>query len=291
MQILRKPFKIEIDPFIFPVSLITFYYGCLTEYFTIFISMTIHEMAHIAAALSKARKLRSVKVLSIGLNAVIEVNPVRDNSSFFINISGPLINILLSTVCYILGSYYLTLSDNMRFFIYANISLAIFNMLPILPLDGGRILKDILVSKIGLFSANRYSKRISWAFAFLLMILGIFQFLSNIYNFSIIFIAGYILFFLKHEETEVSLMNIKNLVYKRSRFLKRGIYPGRELVVIKSMRLGDIIKSMDFDRFHIIYVLDEDMKLIKIFTEQEVIDYMIKYNAEMSFDELIRSLA
>ncbi|MFZ5990093.1 MAG: hypothetical protein ACOYWZ_23605 [Bacillota bacterium] len=86
-------------------------------------------------------------------------------------------------------------------------------------------------------------------------------------------------------------MNIKNLVYKRSRFLKRGIYPGRELVVIKSMRLGDIIKSMDFDRFHIIYVLDEDMKLIKIFTEQEVIDYMIKYNAEMSFDELIRSLA
>ncbi|HOQ00187.1 MAG TPA: hypothetical protein PK604_05020 [Acetivibrio clariflavus] len=82
-------------------------------------------------------------------------------------------------------------------------------------------------------------------------------------------------------------MNIKNLVYKRSRFLKKGIYPGRELVVIKSMRLGDVVKNMDFDRIHIIYVLDENMRLVKVFTEQEIIDGMEKFNGEISFEELI----
>lgn len=82
-------------------------------------------------------------------------------------------------------------------------------------------------------------------------------------------------------------MNIKNLVYKRSRFLKKGVYPGRELVVIKSMRLGDVVKNMDFDRIHIIYVLDENMRLVKVFTEQEIIDSMEKFNGEISFEELI----
>lgn len=84
-------------------------------------------------------------------------------------------------------------------------------------------------------------------------------------------------------------MNIKNLVYKRSRFLRKGVYPGRELVVIKTMRLGDIVKDMDFDRFHIIYVVDEDMKLVKVFTEQEILDSMSKCSGEISFDELINS--
>ena len=86
-------------------------------------------------------------------------------------------------------------------------------------------------------------------------------------------------------------MNIKNLVYKRSRFLRKGVYPGRELVVIKSMCLGDIIKDMDFDRFHIIYVLDEEMKLAKVFTEQEIVDNMARFDAKISFEELMKLLA
>jgi stage IV sporulation protein FB len=69
------------------------------------------------------------------------------------------------------------------------------------------------------------------------------------------------------------------------------VYPGRELVVIKTMRLGDIVKDMDFDRFHIIYVLDEDMRLAKIFTEQEIIDNMSKFDSEISFEELINAMA
>ena len=85
-------------------------------------------------------------------------------------------------------------------------------------------------------------------------------------------------------------MNIKNLVYRRSRILRKGIYPGRELVAMRTMRLGDIIRNMDFDRFHIIYVLDEEMKLVRIFTEQEIIENMIKYSSDISFENLMKEL-
>lgn len=252
--------------------------------------MIIHEMAHVITAILQKKNLVSVKVLPIGLNAVVEGESSRDINSLLLNISGPVANLLLFAACFVIDTYYLGFSDNMRFFIYTNISLAVFNMLPVLPLDGGRILKDILVSKIGFFRGYKYVKRLSLGFALALIVLGVLQSLGSINNFSFVLIAGYMIYLLKNDETEVSLMNIKNLLYKRSRFLKRGIYPGRELVVLKSMRLGDMVKNMDFDRFHIIYVVDEDMRMAKVFTEQEVIDSLIKYNAEMTFDDLIKSL-
>ncbi len=269
--------------------MITFNYHI--KYLLTFIALIIHEASHILVSLAQGGKLDSVKVFPIGLNAVFKDDFYGESNRFFINISGPLTNLLIFLVCFSINTYYLHRSDNMRFFILINIFLAIFNMLPVLPLDGGRIFRDILTSRIGLFKAYKYSRRVSKGLGLFIILIGIIQSYDNIYNFSLIFLGIYIFHFLKYEETEVYFMNIKNLVYKRSRFLKKGVYPGRELVVIKSMRLGDILKDMDFDRFHIIYVLDEDMRLAKVFTEQEVIDNLAKFDAEISFDELMKSLA
>ncbi|GEM_PF-261750 len=291
IQVVKKPFKIEVDPTFFVVFIIMLFFDYHYRYLETFAALIIHEAAHIAASVVQGIKLDSLKIFPIGLNAVFLDDFNKDANQFLINISGPFINLLIFLVCFLLNTYYLSESDNMRFFILVNIFLAVFNMLPVLPLDGGRILRDILTSRIGLFKAYKYSRKVSKGLGLFVIILGIIQFYGNIYNFSLIFLGSYIFHFLKYEESEVYFMNIKNLVYKRSRFLRKGIYPGRELVVIKSMRLGDILKDMDFDRFHIIYVLDEDMRLAKVFTEQEIIDNMSRFDAEISFDELMKCLA
>jgi len=265
-----------------------YFFDYFNEYMYAFVAITIHEASHILVSIAQGRKLCSVRIFLVGLNAVFSENYCKDINYFLINIIGPLSNLLISLVCFLLSTYYLPKSDNMGFFILINLSLGIFNMLPILPLDGGRIFRDVLTSKVGVFKAHKYSKRVSKGLGLLILIIGLIQFHNNFYNFSLLFICGYIFYCIKYEESEVYLMNIKYLVYKRSRFLKKGVYPGRELVVIQNMRLGDIIKNMDFDRFHIIYVLDEDMKLVRVFTEQEIIDNLSKYDSEMSFEELIK---
>lgn len=261
------------------------------EYFAAFISIVIHEASHVLVSWAQGRILDSLRIFPIGLNAVFKEDYIKDTNDFLINISGPLSNLLVFLVCFLLSTYYLPKSDNMRFFVLINLFLAIFNLLPVLPLDGGRIFKDILTSQIGLFKAYKYTKILSKVLGMIIVLVGIIQTFGNAYNFSLIFLGSYIFYFLKYEETEVYFMNIKNLVYKRSRFLRKGVYPGRELVVIKSMCLGDIIKDMDFDRFHIIYVLDEQMKLEKVFTEQEIVDNLEKFDAKISFGELMKLLA
>lgn len=267
-----------------------YYNDHLIEYLLIFFSMVIHEAAHIAAAVIQKRILVSVGITAIGLNAVIEENPDMEANRFLININGPIANILMFFSCIIIDTYYFSIWDNMRFFIYANICLAVFNMLPILPLDGGRIFRDILVSKMGLLRGSKYARRMSVGFAAVLLVLGFFQYLVSKYNFSLILIAGYILYFQKSNRAEETLMNIKNLLFKRSRFLKKGVYPGRELVVLESMHLGDLIKSMDFDRFHIVYVVNENMRVVRVFTEQEIMDNIMKYNSDISFKDLMETM-
>lgn len=245
--------------------------------------MIAHELAHIFSAKLMKAKLDSIKILPIGIHATIKYHCLSLVKCSIINISGPIMNFLFFVICFILRAYFL---NGMLFFIYVNISLAIFNLLPIYPLDGGRLLKDIFEAKLGLFRASKYITRISLGFLILLFFVGGFQYFTSGYNISLLVLVIYILFILKNNKTEVALMNIKNLIYRRSRFKKKGIYPIRGLAVLNTKSLGDIIKNMDFDRFHIIYVLSEDMKVVKAVTEQEVLDYAIKYTTKICFKDL-----
>ncbi|NLP14393.1 MAG: peptidase M50 [Clostridium sp.] len=267
-----------------------YYNGYIIKYLLIFASILIHEIAHIIVAVFGKRKLVSIKIFAIGLSAEIKEKDDNRLNPLFIYISGPLSNILLALICFITNTYYFVFSDNMRFFIYANVALAIFNMLPVLPLDGGKIIRDILVSKIGLFKGYKYARRLSLGFAAVVFALGVLLLIAGIKNLSIILISVYMFCYQKFDKSEESLMNIKNLLYKRSRFLKKGIYPGRELVVLKSMHIADIIKSMDFDRFHIVYVVDECMRLVKVLTEQDVLEGVLKHDSDMRFEDLLKDM-
>ncbi len=83
-------------------------------------------------------------------------------------------------------------------------------------------------------------------------------------------------------------MNMKDIIYRRSRLLKKGIYPARDLVVIKWIKLGEILKHMDFDRFHLVYVLDDNLKVMGVVTEQQIMDGIMNYDSSITFDELIK---
>lgn len=280
---------VEVSPLFLLLLPVMFLAGYGVEFSAVFATMLLHELGHVAAAVLAGGKVYAVKILPVGLNATIEEGACDRWGRIIIYFSGPCVNLLLCVLCLGIDSYYLPPSDNMRFFISINIYLAIFNMVPLLPLDGGKMLRELLAARIGLFLASSRMRKASAVLSAVLMVFGIIQLIQNTRNFSLLIIGVYIFFSLKSEETEAAFMNVKDIIYRRSRLLKKGIYPARDLVVIKSMRLSEVIKSLDFDRFHIIHVLDDDLKLVKIVTEQELIDSVLKHNAEATFEELIKT--
>jgi stage IV sporulation protein FB len=261
--------------------------GYHMEYVLTFVSMIIHELGHIVAALVLGKRVYGMRILPVGINASIDEYSCTRPEKIIIYICGPISNLLLAVIFLNLWFGFSIKADKIFFLIIANAFLAVFNLLPALPFDGGRILREILAARYGLISANKSMLRLTATVSLLLVLLGMVQFLRNFINFSFILIGLYIFFLLKNEKTEAAMMNVKDMIYRRSRLLKKGVYPARDLVVVKTMHLGDIIKCLDFDRFHIIHVLNENLKLLKVYTEQDIIDGVFKYSADMTFEEFM----
>lgn len=268
-----------------------------------FISISLHEMVHVMTALIFGIRVKTIRILPVGLNAVIEEEANGIWKMVAVYLSGPTANVLL----YILGIiFYKNISDIANISIYreniiykesiksfanVNLYLAIFNILPVIPLDGSRILIKLLSLKKGLIITNKYIKRLSLAFSIVFILIGFVQiFFSSFFNLSLIIIGIYIIILIISKDMEESFMNMKQILFRRSRLLKKGIYPVRELAVMKNMALGDILKNLDFDRFHMIYVLDEKFKVLHMYTEQEIIDGIINYNSDITFEEFVEKL-
>ncbi len=283
----KRDFSIRISmlfPLVLPVVVIL---GYAEEFSAVFTCVCFHELAHMTACWLMKKKVIAVRLLPVGLNAVLDEYGCRSAERIIIYASGPALSLFFALVGLLLKSVLDIGSENVDFFIFSNIYIAFFNMMPILPLDGGKILKEIFEIYLGLFTAAKYLRRVSFSFSVLLFFLGLVQLVCFASGLSLMIAGAFIYFTLKIGKMEAALMNIRNIVNRRSRFLKKGVYAARDLVVIKSMRLGEVVKNMDFDRFHLVHVLDENLKLIKTYTEQDVIEGMLKYSSEASFEEFI----
>lgn len=159
-------FKIDLKIFIF---IILFY---LTKqigfYATIMIFCMLHETGHLLAGLILKMKPDSVKIMPFGFsitfktdingyNKKIGKSNIFNIKKLFIAIAGPLTNIIL-----IILFYYTRINiESKQMIIYSNLLIIIFNLIPIYPLDGGRILKEILHIKLGIKKAKIYTNEIS----------------------------------------------------------------------------------------------------------------------------------
>ncbi len=285
---IRRSISIELDMLFFIALPVIFAAGYTAQYVLTFFAAFIHEAAHMATARVLGEKTTLLRILPVGLNAKIEDRVCNKYGRIAIYCSGPAINMVMAVVLTIVNTYYLYSSDNMRFFILMNVYLGAFNLLPVLPLDGGKILREILWDRVGIYTTGALLRRISALLALLIVVVGVIQMYVTTYNFSLLIIGLYVFFAMKPGEGEVGLLNVKNVVYRRSRLMKKGIYPARDLVVMKWVHMSELIKNLDFDRFHIVHVLDEDLRLLNTFTEQELIEGMLKNEVDITFEEFIR---
>jgi Zn-dependent protease/CBS domain-containing protein len=155
------------------------------------LSVLIHEMAHALMALRQGVKVRKITLFMFGGVAELEREPPSPRAEFLITIVGPLSSFLLGAIFLGLGSLFarvdmmLTNPEGLvsrldalsALFLWLgpiNIVLAVFNMLPGFPLDGGRVLRSILWATSGsLRKATRWATYVGQGVAWLFIVAGI----------------------------------------------------------------------------------------------------------------------
>jgi Zn-dependent protease/CBS domain-containing protein len=141
----------------------------------LFASVLLHELAHALFALRKGAKVRDITLLMIGGVASIS-EPLRDpKQEAVMALVGPLTSFALAVV-FFLGHLLLGPTElySLRFALFylaaLNLTLGLFNLLPAFPMDGGRILRGVLATRMGMVHATQVAATLGKVFAFVFVL-------------------------------------------------------------------------------------------------------------------------
>ena len=162
----------------------------------LFLCVLLHEFGHIFTARAFGVATPYVTLLPIGGVAQLERIPEEPWEEFLIAIAGPLVNVAIAVVLVVAFGAALEPSaasavDNMAIPLVdrlaaVNLFLAVFNMIPAFPMDGGRVLRALLASRFGYVRATGIAASIGQFVAFALGFIGL------MYNPILIFIAIFV---------------------------------------------------------------------------------------------------
>jgi len=121
-----------------------------------FVSILLHELAHSFVALAKGLPVRAITLFAFGGVAQIGREPDRPLTEFQIAIAGPIASALLAVgfgaISHLAGEQFEHLAALGGWLSSINLMLAIFNLVPGFPLDGGRIFRAVLWHFTGSFA-------------------------------------------------------------------------------------------------------------------------------------------
>jgi Zn-dependent protease/CBS domain-containing protein len=144
----------------------------------LFASIVLHELGHSLVAQSMGVRVRGITLMMLGGFASMDRIPERRYAEFRLSIVGPLVSFALAGIFALVGTQ--SSSTDVQFYCHwlanANLVLAIFNMLPAFPLDGGRALRSLLAVRYGHVHATQIAVRIGKGLAWGLGVLGLLTF-------------------------------------------------------------------------------------------------------------------
>lgn len=278
VQKCKEKSKISVHFSFLILMVVGSFLGLFKILFCYFLWLCLHEMVHAFVAKKLGYGLSKIS-LQVG-GAVLDAE--QDEFSFkdeiLIAISAPLFNLLVGflivSVWWIYPESYNFLQDQ------AVINFAIFgfNILPIFPLDGGRVLLGFLSRKIERKNAVKICKTISIFFSLVLFSLFIASlFISPVFSLGI---ASLNLFWSALAENKNA--NYKRILYASRKLerCKRGGAIGQTIYVHQNKSPLEMFRLVDARHVTTFVVVDDNMKIIKTISEFEVVSLLESGNVE-----------
>ena len=194
--------KIHLKIFLFVfLFLIT---SQIEMYILLMIFAIIHELGHVIAGLILKFKPEEIRITPVGLQVSFSIDSIEYNEKVnrakvlnikkaIIALAGPMTNLSISSIVILFGMFYKEIQYTYIYqvVIYANLLIALFNLIPIYPMDGGRVLKEVLHIIFGKKKAYKVTYIISKTVLILLTMLSSIAILY-IHNLAILIIIAYL---------------------------------------------------------------------------------------------------
>ena len=233
----------------------------------LFTCVVLHELGHALMARRFGVGTRDITLYPIGGVARLERMPENPWEELCIAVAGPAVNVVIAAILLIpilllpgvrLGDALVQvgresyLIDLLR----VNVTLVLFNSLPAFPMDGGRVLRALLILPLGRLNATRVAATVGAAFAFLFVLAGV-----SLEGLRMLIILGLFVFMAGQQE----------LAYVRSRSLrgKRRVGPllplTTDVLDVVPVPVEATFNGAVWDHSHRVWVLWQDGRPVRTF--------------------------
>ena len=246
--------------------------GMSSKVLLVFSAVLWHELAHAQVALMLRLKVKEIELLPFGGVARIEgLGAVGSSDEIMIAAAGPVASLVLAAFAYAGMLYAGMYADVWEFFYKTNMMLAVFNLLPGLPLDGGRIIRAWLALYIDYGKATLVAAGFSKVLSACLLIFIAYEYiLSSTMNVTFLIAAVFLYTTAKSEIKVAGFRTLRILAQKKAELIARGIMITTYFTVLNSVMLKDVVKLFKPNQYNVLLIVDTECKVCGTLTETEI---------------------
>jgi len=229
--------------------------------------LIIHEFSHAEMAKRRGFRLNGIKLMPYGAALSAELENMTPRDEIYIALAGPVINLLMAGIFVCIWWLFPNSYPFTQNFVRINLITATFNLLPLYPLDGGRVLLAALSLK---FKRQNVYKVMRWvglaaAGVFAAFSFTVFYLTANV---SLALIAVFFFASTLLGEKNSSYQRLYSMAY-RSQKLKKGMLV-REIIVGEDASILSLLRMINANYFYRFNVVDASFNPIKQITELDL---------------------
>jgi Zn-dependent protease/CBS domain-containing protein len=238
--------------------------------FLFFSSLILHELGHAVTARARGVGVEGITLFIFGGMARTREEPRTPGDEFLIAAMGPVVSFVLAAGFYLSASWGLRLGAGTAYTVtletlgYLNLLLAVFNLLPGFPLDGGRLLRAALWKITGsLRQATRIASGAGRLFGFLIMFVGLWSLLS-----ASAFIAGLWMIFIGWFLVQAARQSYESVLLHQlmSPLTAREAMSGTPETVAPTLSVSSLVHDHLLRRPYNAFPVEEDGNLVGMVT-------------------------
>lgn len=262
--------RIRVNWLFLLLCAIYIYLGLGLEILVIFTSVLLHELSHTVVAAILGVKVAEIELLPFGGQAKIDdftgLDPERE---IYIALAGPILSLSIAALFHFWPAAF---PFQTALLIQVNLLLGVFNLLPALPLDGGRILRAYLSSRMGYKRATSSCAWLGKMIAGLIGVYGGYLFYIQQSGANYIIVAVILFWAARREGQLLSYAFMRYLVNKKSELASKGFLTSRQIVSQEDALIKVILDTTRPDSYMVVLILDDAHHPLGLRSEAELIE-------------------
>ncbi len=246
----------QIDYSFFVMLILFVLLGDVRFYFLYLFFIFFHEMSHLVVAKRLGYLPKKLKLTAFG--ASLEgFDDFLTGDEIKIILAGPIFNFVIVIICYLSFWFYPESYSFLSDVLAVNLSILIFNLVPIFPLDAGRILLCFLSKKRRRLDAVKLAKNISLIFVILMFLISVLMFFWS-YGFTLGFVSVNLCLLLFSSSSDTSFKR-EILLRKKIDRLGKGV-PKKVLFVSENYNENLLLKFIDGEHYFVFVFVNENFE-------------------------------